>query len=201
MKYNNLRKKMASPLFSIQDLRLLGDKVFSYQLSVWQKQGHIVKLRNGLYAFEEKIPDLVPEEVAGRLYGPSYISLEKALSIYAFIPEMVYAVTSVTPKITRNFNNKIGRFIFRHIKPGFFFGYKSLKNGRHEYLLAEPEKALLDFVYLNLPKIKNKNDLFSFRFNINLIKKTISKQKMKKYLQLFNHAKLKKSILWLLGEK
>jgi len=79
MKYSQFSKKVQSPLFTSQDVRLAGGKVFAYQLSLWQKQGHIVKLRNGIYLFSDKVNDLAPEEVGGALYGPSYVSLEKAL--------------------------------------------------------------------------------------------------------------------------
>ena len=189
------------PYFSLQDLRLLGEKVFGYQLSLWQKQGYLVKIKNGLYAFEEELPNIKPEEIASLLYSPSYISLEKALSGYGFIPEMVYAVTAVTPRTTRRFKNKIGNFIYRHLKPALFFGYQEIRNDNFKYLLAEPEKALLDFIYLNSHKMKSIEDVSAFRFNVKAMKKAISPKKMTNYLKLFNNPAMAKIIRLIMRER
>jgi hypothetical protein len=140
----------------------------------------------------EQLSDVFPEEIAFRLYSPSYISLEKALSVYGIIPEMVYGITSVTPKTTREFRNKFGDFTYRHIKPTLFFGYREDKERR--CLMAEPEKALLDYLYLNLSKIDPCEAAEEFRFNVKVIKKEISGAKLKKYLQLFNNRKMDRAI-------
>lgn len=190
MKYNDFRKKMRFPIFNRQDLRLVGGKVFNYQLSLWQKQGYILKIRNGLYIFEDQTEEISPEEIAAFIYTPSYISLEKALSIYGIIPEVVYSFTCITPKITRNFNNKFGTFIYRHIKPSLYFGYREVKSKKTKYLIAEPEKALLDLIYFNLSKIKTKKDLDGFRFNRYLLKREASRNKLKKYLAQFKNKRM-----------
>lgn len=183
MKYTDFRKKIKMPLFSTQDIKFLGVRVFGYQLTLWQKRGYITKIKNGLYAFSETIGQIVPEELAGRLYGPSYISLEKALSFYGLIPEMVYSVTSVTPKTTREFKNKSGHFKYRNIKPDLFFGYKQKQGKIFPYLLAEPEKALLDLIYFN--RLKTRDDLSGLRINWKNFKGLIKKQKIKKYMNAF----------------
>ncbi|MBI5700818.1 hypothetical protein HZC34_03095 [Candidatus Saganbacteria bacterium] len=184
MKYNDFRKNIKGPLFTSQDIRLGGGRVFLYQLSLWQKQGHIIKLKNGIYAFSEKVNDLAPEEVGGALYGPSYVSLEKALSIYGLIPEMVYSVTMVTAKTTRNYKTKMGNFIFRHVKPSLFFGYRQLQGRSRAYLLADPEKALLDTLYLNC--LKDISDLKSLRLNWPAARKAINKKIFKQYLSKYS---------------
>lgn len=194
MKYAELRRKIRAPFFTLQDLRLHGLKAFSYQFSLWQKQGHLVKIKNGVYAFAEQLGEITPEELAALLYSPGYISLEKALARYGFIPEMVYAITSVTPKTTRTFKNKIGTFIYRHIKPELFFGYLEIKGAGPAYLLAEPEKALLDFLYLNLGRIKSADDLTGFRLNREAINRTISRDKLTRYCLKYNNPKLTKII-------
>ncbi|MCX5751249.1 MAG: hypothetical protein NT099_06250 [Candidatus Saganbacteria bacterium] len=192
MKYSQLRKKIRSPIFSRQDLRLSGEKIFPYQLSLWQKKGYLFKIRNGLYVFADQLACVLPEEIAFRLYSPSYISLEKALSVYGIIPEMVYGITSVTPKTTREFRNKFGDFTYRHIKSDLFFGYREDKD--RKCLMAEPEKALLDYLYFNLSKIDPCEAIEEFRFNVKIIKKELSRAKLKKYLQLFNNRKMNQAI-------
>ena len=189
MKYTDLNK-LPCPVFSRQDLKLLGVKVFDYQLSLWRKRGYIIKLKNGLYILASAAKKISPEEISSQLYAPSYVSLEKALCAYGIIPEMVYAVTCVTPKTTRRFRNKAGNFIYRHIKPSLFFGYRQIKTGEMPYLLAEPEKAFLDFLYLNLRKLKTTADSQEMRFNLQVLNKLISKRKLKKYLFFYKNEKM-----------
>lgn len=189
MNYQHFRQLIKPPLFSRQDLRLSGGKLFPCQLTLWQKKDYIVKLRNGLYAFSESLAELAAEEIAGSLYGPSYISLEKALSIYGLIPEIVPAITSVTSKATRTFSNQGGEFIFRKIKPSLFFGYSQKKGKFRPYLLAEPEKALLDLLYLK--RINDRAGLEELRINWKLARKVFDKLKFKKYLSKYQKTRFK----------
>jgi len=117
-------------------------------LSRWKKQGWIGALRNGLYelTFPEGrgIPDFF---IANKMYAPSYISLETALSYYSIIPEVSMAAVSVTSKSTRRFKNAHGLFIYRSIRPEAFRGYVIEKHNGFDVLIAEPEKALADYLY------------------------------------------------------
>ena len=191
MKYTELQKKIQLPVFSRHDLKLWGAKLFGYQLSLWQKRGYLIKLKNGVYAFADRLGGLSAEEVAGLLYSPCYLSLEKALSYYGLIPEMVYGLTLVTPKTTRSFKNRLGNFSYRHIQAALFFGYRQLKGKYFPYLIAAPEKALLDLIYFKLDKIKDKNDLAELRLNWPALKKTMAKAKFKRYLAAYKHKGMK----------
>lgn len=186
MKYQDFRNSIKEPYFSSQDIKLLGLKVFPCQLSLWQKKKYIVKLRNGWYALADRLGEITPEEIAVRLYAPSYISLEKALSYYGFIPEMVYAATCLTPRGTRRLENVLGRFIYRHIKPELFFGYKEMG----KTLMALPEKALLDYLYFKAREIKDGDALLAARFNYALIRKTIDHKLLAEYAGIFDNKKV-----------
>lgn len=188
MKYIDLINNVKYPIFSLHDLKLLGEKIYSYQLSQWVKKGYLLKLKNGLFALSEKSKELRTETVAFNLYQPSYVSLEWALAKYGLIPEMVYNCTSVTTKTTRNFKNKFGNFIFRSIKESMFFGYKKIEENEQIYLIAEPEKALVDYVYLNIKKINNQNDIDEIRLNKDVLKK-LDKKKVKKYAEITTNKK------------
>lgn len=185
MKYQDLRKRIKRAIFTRQDLRLRGLKVFDYQFSLWQKQGYITRLKNGVYLFSEEAESVKPEELARHLYSPSYISLEKALSIYGLIPEMVYGITSITPKTTRRFKNRFGNFIYRHIKPALFFGYRE----RNGYLMADPEKALLDYLYLN--RVRTGAAFEGLRLNRKLTAEIYRPAVLSKYLKAFDDKALK----------
>ena len=197
MKYIKLINKINSPIFSLQDLKLLGTIVYPYQLSKWAKDGYIKKLKNGLYIISDKEKDIEVENIAFNLYQPSYISLEWALSKYGIIPEMIYNCTSITTKTTRTFNNNFGSFIYRNVKKQMFFGYNKIKNNEQIYLIAEPEKALLDYFYFNANKIKNKDDINELRFNELVIKK-LDHKKINNYLSIIGGQKLKRvyKLLW-----
>ena len=60
--------------------------------------GEIVRIRKGLYAFGAPLQraPISRELLANLIYGPSYISLDYALSYHGLIPERVETVTSVT---------------------------------------------------------------------------------------------------------
>lgn len=201
MKYHQLTRIIRFPIFSRQDLRAFGAKVYGWQLTYWQKQGLIIKLKNGIYVFSDRSSEVTSEEVSRLLYSPSYISIEKALSNYGLIPEMTYSITAVTPGATRRFKNKWGSFIYRHIKPGLFFGYHEVKEKGGKYLMADAEKALLDYIYYNLNKINDKNDIADLRLNLDLIRKELSSKKLRKYLSAFGSRKMVRIIKIIQGEK
>ena len=78
MKYIDLELRAPSPVFTRQDLLLMGLKVHDAQLSQWVRKGYLVRLKNGIYAFARGMDQLRGEHVAFLLYQPSYFSLECA---------------------------------------------------------------------------------------------------------------------------
>lgn len=151
----------------------------------WNKKGWICSLKRGLYELlypkDFTVPDMY---IANKLYSPSYVSLETALSNYSIIPEISMAVTSITTKPTRKFKNKHGLFIYRTIKPLVFTGYYVEKQGNFDILIAEPEKALIDFLYLKTYHNK-KIDLKGERLDKDVISR-LKRKKINKYANLYN---------------
>ena len=192
MKYEDLTSAITAPIFSKHEISLSGKQIYDYQLTRWVKKGYLLKLKNGIYAFNKDYEKIKGEEVAAALYQPSYLSLESALSTYGFIPEMVYAYVSVTAKINRTFDNKFGHFIYRHVKSELFWGYREVKTDAGRYLIAEPEKAVLDYLYLNLSKINSESDFENLRFNEDRLSETLNREKFSRYLQAFEIKKLKR---------
>ncbi|MBI1869772.1 MAG: hypothetical protein HYS07_01105 [Chlamydiae bacterium] len=192
MKYNDLRSLMRTPLFSIHDIELSTKKLFDYQLSLWVKKGYLIKLKNGSYAFSQDRDRIKGEWISFFLYQPSYISLEKALFHYGFIPEMVYAFTAVTTKTNRIFQNPLGHFIYRHIRPSLFWGYQPIVQEDFQYLIAEPEKAVLDYLYLNLNRIKTQQDFDHLRWNYEGLREILNPKKFQQYTRAFNLKKMER---------
>jgi len=140
------------------------------QFNRWQQKGWIIRIKRGVYLFnknDRKVQASRPF-LANQLCFPSYVSLEYALNFYGLIPEAVFALTSVTTKKTNRFANAEGNFIYQHIKPVAFRGFISVKDDfGFSYFIAQPEKAIIDFFYLNLPRFKTGDaDIFekSYRF-------------------------------------
>lgn len=190
MKYNDLTATIKTPVFSRQDLAIHWLKAHDYQFSLWTKKGYLLRLRNGLYAFARDADKIQPEEVAYSLYQPSYISLESALSAHGLIPEIVYTHTSVTARGNRRFDNHFGGFIYRHIKKALFWGYMPVRTDTGFYLMAEPEKALLDYLYLNLGGIRSQADFDAIRLNPDQLRDQLNPDKFRTYLSAFNIKKL-----------
>jgi len=155
----------------------------------------LLQLRRGLYILGNDERKIEPSRLylAGQLYQPSYVSLEYALGRYGLIPERVVDVTSVSTKKTARFTNDFGTFIYQTVKPSAFRGFISGKDEAGlPYFIAEPEKAVADFVYLNLGKIAagaaEKTLLESFRFqNLGSLKKG----KITAYFGLYDNAKMR----------
>lgn len=119
------------------------------------KNEELIRLKNGFYLITDKIKSganrIIPyEQVANLLYGPSYVSLEWALSFYGMIPERVHSITSMTLGRNKEYNTPIGDFIYHQLSsnsysigitqkqtPGFIGGF----------WIATPEKALADLVF------------------------------------------------------
>ena len=146
------------------------DQAMRNQLTRWQKRGLIIQLKRGIYILNKNDRKIFPSRFffANQIMWPSYVSLESALGYYGLIPEMVSDVTSVTSKKTARFKNELGQFIYQHLKPDVFKGYRSFKDeAGMDVLIADPEKAIVDFLYLNLGKFKvSAKDVFggSYRF-------------------------------------
>ena len=156
-------------------------------LTRWCRKGLLVRLRNEYYAFPEyrQVPDFA-HYVANQIYKPSYISLQSALSIYGMIPEEVVQLTSVSTLKTAHFTNPFGTFHYQNVKESLYFGYEiSAMPDGHGVLLATPEKALLDFLYLN-PFYKNEQDLEELRLDGDFMKYELNMKRFSDYLSRFS---------------
>ncbi len=121
------------------------------QLSRWTRSGRVRQLRRGLYVlappWRKRRPH--PFLVSNRLAPGSYVSGLSALAHAGAIPEYVPETTSITPGRPQLRSTPLGRFSFRHMKPGLMFGYRciDLEHSQSAFV-AEPEKAVLDMVHL-----------------------------------------------------
>ncbi len=173
------------------DIFGISPKTGSVFISRNLKSGLFLKLRNNYYILKDSHPSLY--SIANKLYQPSYISLESALSHYGIIPEVVYAVTSVTTKPTREFTTPKSVFSYQRIKKSVYAGYSPVTIEGRVVLLAEPEKALADYLYFV--------DLKKISLNDRLNLKGVHKGKLWKFIQLFKRKSLLKKITEIYAEQ
>ena len=182
MNYTEFRDKMNPfPNFSIREIEKHFPDFDSRRLVEWQKKGFIQKLRNRYYFFsDQQINEAFLYYTANQLYRPSYVSLESALSRYRFIPEGVFQITSCTTLKTNSFSTPVGKFTYRRLKPSLFFGYQLEEWNDHRYAMAEPEKTLIDYLYLH-NEVKETDDIEALRWNAAEIKCRISMKTLNSY--------------------
>ena len=86
--------------------------------------------------------------IANHLYGPSYISLESALSFYKLIPERVFVTRSITTKRSKVFKTKLGDFDYIQLDSSYFsIGVRQeIVDNQYAFLIATPEKAICDLI-------------------------------------------------------
>lgn len=164
------------------------------RLSEWQGKGYIKMIRRGHYAFSDlEINESVLFLMANKIYSPSYISMEMALAHYHLIPESVYGITSVSSRKTNHFVTSFGEFFYHHIKPQLLFGYRLLDYRGHNYKIAEPEKAILDYLYLNA-QMNTEDDFAGMRINGEEFCEQTNIDKLERYLAAFENKRLEKRI-------
>lgn len=195
MNYINFQKIFNNRvLIDVREVKSIFPDFDSRRFYEWQKKGYIKKLSKLFYFFpDKKIDENEICFIANKLVEPSYLSLEFALRYYNLIPEMVFLITSITTRKTRLIKTPIGNFMYRSIKEKLFFGYKIIESGEKAYKIADPEKALLDFLYLR-SDIKNKDDISELRINKEVYLKIINKEKINKYTEIFNSKTLTEKI-------
>jgi len=187
MQYLDLKNQLKDFfVFSIKDIEKVDLSFHKQRLSEWQKKDYVKKIRQGFYIFSDlHLNEKILFTIANRIYEPSYISLEMALSMYGIIPEAVYGVTSVTSQNTKNIKTPVSTFIYRHIQPNLMFGYELRENNGHHYRVAELEKAILDYLHLN-SKMNDNESFEGVRFNVAELREKIDFEKFNKYLEAFN---------------
>lgn len=146
-------------VFSVRDVEKQFPSMNPMNLVRWQKKGYLLRLRNQWYAFNDaESYENIEWLAANLIYAPSYISLHTALSWYNLIPEMIPTTTSVTTLKTNKFSTPLGAFDYHRIKPEIFgFGYvlenvdahMGERGNNRKIMVATPQKAILDFFYIN----------------------------------------------------
>lgn len=181
-------------IFSLNDIRKFEADFDLRRLNEWQAKWYIKMIRRGYYIFSDlELNESALFLIANKIYSPSYISFEMALSYYGLIPEAVYGVTSATSQKTNRFKTDFGEFIFHRLKSDLMFGYAIVEYQNQHFKIAEIEKALIDYFYIN-SHLKSENDFAEIRFNSEEFRLKADKEKLNKYLEAFGNKSLSKKV-------
>ena len=140
------------------------------KLARLEKQKIIQRLIKGRYCFALNPPD--DFTTANFLYQPSYISLESALSFYGVITGFPHRIMSVTVKKTKTFVAAEKEYQYVQIGSRWFWGYEK----KERFLIAEPEKAMIDYLYLASKGLRSA-DIDEFDLSV------INRKKLDNYLR------------------
>jgi len=101
-------------------------------------------------------------EIAQAIYGPSYISLESALSHHGWIPEKVNVCTSATVKRSKKFITNIANFTYSRTPiKSFMLQVRRTEASDATFLIAEPWKAVADHIYVHDRSWRSLTDMIS----------------------------------------
>lgn len=161
--------------FTVADLeKITGLKRDSLKVTLNRlvKQQVLTRLKRGVYQLSLSSVDV--RKIANQLYYPSYLSFESALSNYGILSQIPYTQTFATNKKSKKITIWNTEVEFTQIKEELFFGY-ILKDGIY---IAEPEKALLDQIYM-VSRGKRNLNIKELDF------KNINKKKLEEFAQKF----------------
>lgn len=192
MDYLSFRKTFY-PLacFNINQIYAWYDTFDRNNLTRWINKGLLVRLKQGYYSFPEyKNKADFYYYVANQIYKPSYISLHTALSFYGMIPEAIVKITSVTSLKTAIFNNDFGVFSYKTIKSDLIFAYDLITHQNNTVIkIAQPEKALLDLLYL-YPFYNTVEELLALRLDEDFLQEDLDISKILEYTNRFHNKAL-----------
>lgn len=163
----------------------------------------LIQIRRGLYLI--KLPThhsrYDPFELALIVYGPSYISLESALSHHGWIPEAVYVTTSVTTRRATFFDTPIGQFRYSQSPlASFYLHVEQIQSSSSTFLMAHPWKAIADYLYVYK---KSWNSIFNMCADLRIEENKIKEydnQVLKDLIRHYGNKKVKKILSIFLKE-
>ncbi|MBU0722864.1 hypothetical protein KJ973_02095 [Patescibacteria group bacterium] len=129
----------------------LKDSTVDTYISRFLKCKEIYHLKNGLYVsadfFDKNKNDISYSfYLANIIRTPSYVSSWAALQYYNLTTEAIYPITSVTLKVTRDYQTRAGNFAYQSINKKLFSDFL-LEKGKFDFFIATPSKALFDLLY------------------------------------------------------
>ena len=118
-------------------------------LSRLEKRGLVNRVADGVY-LNRFVRDHSATDFIGILRPDSYVSLESALHHWGLSTQSPATLTCVTTGKPKEYRTPMFTITFRSISKRLFWGFVEKRTRYSKYRIAEPEKALLDWIYLSL---------------------------------------------------
>jgi len=135
-------------VFRLKDVAMLmGETSFNslnMKLNYYVRTGRLQNPRKGLYCK----PNYNREELACRIFAPSYVSLEYVLQ-QAGVTFQYDSRLTVVSYLSRDVEIDGKTFSFRKIKNEFLVSSQGIEQKGNTVTIATPERAFLDMLYLN----------------------------------------------------
>jgi predicted transcriptional regulator of viral defense system len=159
-------QQLARPAFATHEIVSLSGKsssVVTQSLNCLARQGMLEKVARGIW--RQSAHPISPYDLIPLLSHRhrSYVSFMSALHIYGIIEQIPQVVTLASTAHTRTVHTTVSTFIIHTITPAFFKGFDWYR-GENRFLIAEPEKALADSLYLSVHKRKQYGFFPELRF-------------------------------------
>ena len=161
--WENLKRTMAEkpliayilglgrPVFGTRELSAVSGKspsTVSQGLAFLRGQGLVVKVAHGVWAAGGSMPSpyalishILPKQRA-------YVSFTSALHLHGIIEQIPQSVTLASVAHSGEIKTGAGMFTVHRLSPSFFRGF-NWREAAGGFLLAEPEKALIDCLYIS----------------------------------------------------
>ncbi len=190
-------KKIGRPVFTTAELATVSGKSLSATvqlLNYLEKQGVVFKIYRGVWSEVTEKP-LCPYTAIPFLFPRHrvYVSFTSALHLYGIIEQIPQVITLASTMHTKKITTELGTFSVHQITPSFFDGFdwyenKKLSTQTDNFLIAEPEKALVDCLYLAGRKKKQFAHFPELYFP-----KTFSFTKTKKWIKKIPNSNIRSS--------
>lgn len=144
-------KTIGRPVFTTQELTMLQGvppATASQSLSRLAREKMVMRVRRGLWA-DISSPQFSPFVVINFLLPGhrAYLSFVSALHLYGMISQIPQVITVASTAHSRIIRTPVGTYSLHQIAPSFFTGFDWYR-GEGDFLIATPEKALVDCLYL-----------------------------------------------------
>ena len=160
-------KKLKRPVFTTHELSAISARspsVVTQALNNLVRDGFVDKIYRGIWAEKGERP-ISPYAIVPFLFprARAYVSFLSALHLYGIIEQIPQVITLASTTHARTIKTKIGAFHVHRISPSFFTGFKWYRE-EGDFLIAEPEKALIDSLYISAYKNKRFSHFPELRF-------------------------------------
>ena len=147
-------KQLKRPVFATREVAAYCGGTLSnttQALSRLSRKGMLVKIARGIWGLEIGSDKLSPYLVIPFLLAKhrAYVSFISALHLYGIIEQIPQVITLASTSHTRIIRTSVGTFHIHKIDPSFFKGFVWYR-GAGNFLIAEPEKAFVDCLYISV---------------------------------------------------